>query len=78
MLVLTRRLSEALYIGSNICVTVVRVDGRHVRLGIDAPREVQVLRAELVPRYRSAKQSPARPRTSRPETRNARPKNSQS
>ena len=48
MLVLTRKLSEKLYIGGNICVTVVRLDGGQVRLGIDAPREVPVIRAELV------------------------------
>src|SRR4051812_29839808 len=49
MLVLTRKLMEKLYIGEDICVTVVRLDGGQVRLGIDAPREVAVVRAELVP-----------------------------
>ena len=48
MLVLTRKLLEKLYIGDNICVTVVRLEGGQVRLGIDAPREVSVIRAELV------------------------------
>jgi len=48
MLVLTRKLMEKLYIGDNICVTVVRLEGGQVRLGIDAPREVSVVRAELV------------------------------
>jgi carbon storage regulator len=48
MLVLTRKLLEKLYIGDNICVTVVRLEGGQVRLGIDAPREVAVVRAELV------------------------------
>lgn len=49
MLVLTRKLMEKLYIGDNICVTVVRLEGGQVRLGIEAPREVAVVRAELVP-----------------------------
>ena len=49
MLVLTRKLLEKLYIGDNICVTVVRLEGGQVRLGIEAPREVAVVRAELVP-----------------------------
>ncbi len=49
MLVLTRKLMEKLYIGDAICVTVVRLEGGQVRLGIDAPREVTVLRAELAP-----------------------------
>jgi carbon storage regulator len=49
MLVLTRKLMEKLFIGEDICVTVVRLEGGQVRLGIDAPREVAVVRAELVP-----------------------------
>ncbi len=49
MLVLTRKLMERLYIGDDICVTVVRLEGGQVRLGIEAPREVAVVRAELLP-----------------------------
>ena len=49
MLVLTRKLMEKLFIGDDICVTVVRLEGGQVRLGIEAPREVAVARAELVP-----------------------------
>jgi carbon storage regulator len=49
MLVLTRKLMEKLFIGDDICVTVVRVEGGQVRLGIDAPRDVSIVRAELVP-----------------------------
>lgn len=49
MLVLTRKLMERLFIGDDICVTVVRLEAGQVRLGIEAPREVAVVRAELVP-----------------------------
>ncbi len=49
MLVLTRKLMEKLFIGDDICVTVVRLEGGQVRLGIEAPRDVTVVRAELVP-----------------------------
>ncbi len=49
MLVLTRKLMERIFIGDDICVTVVRLEAGQVRLGIDAPREVPVVRAELVP-----------------------------
>lgn len=49
MLVLTRKLMERLYIGDDICVTVVRLEGGQVRLGIDAPRHVRVVRGELSP-----------------------------
>ena len=48
MLVLTRKLMEKLYIGDDVCVTIVRIEGGQVRLGIEAPREVPVIRAELV------------------------------
>ncbi len=50
MLVLTRKLSETILIGEDVRVTVVRLEGGQVRLGIDAPRSVAVLRAELKPR----------------------------
>lgn len=49
MLVLTRKLMEKLYIGDQICVTVVRLEGGQVRLGIEAPRSIPVVRAELRP-----------------------------
>ncbi len=48
MLVLTRKLMEKLFIGDDICVTVVRLEGGQVRLGIDAPRDVAVVRGELI------------------------------
>ena len=49
MLVLSRRESERIRLGSSIVVTVVRVSGDKVRLGIEAPRDVLVLREELEP-----------------------------
>ena len=69
MLVLTRKLLEKLYIGDDICVTVVRLEGGQVRLGIEAPREISVVRAELVadrsrPRVQSAQPTLAGPRRS--------------
>ena len=47
MLVLTRKLQQQIKIGDNITVTVLRVSGTTVRIGIDAPRDVRVLRNEL-------------------------------
>jgi carbon storage regulator len=62
MLVLTRKLMEKLFIGDDICITVVRLEGGQVRLGIDAPRDVPVVRAERSsPRLRSDHRSPAGP-----------------
>jgi carbon storage regulator len=59
MLVLTRKLMEKLFIGDDICVTVVRLEGGQVRLGIDAPREVAVVRAELLGDRAGARFRPA-------------------
>jgi carbon storage regulator len=47
MLVLTRRAGEAVYLGSDIKVTMVRVRGGQVRLAIEAPGSVAVVREEL-------------------------------
>ncbi len=47
MLVLSRKESERIKLGDSIVVTVVRVAGDKVRLGIDAPADMLVLREEL-------------------------------
>ena len=48
MLVLSRKKSEKIKLGDSIEITVVRVTGDKVRLGIRAPDDVSVLRQELV------------------------------
>ncbi len=52
MLVLSRRENERLRLGDSIVVTVVRVSGDRVRLGIEAPSNMVVLREELRPHPR--------------------------
>ncbi len=47
MLVLTRKLQERIKIGDDVTITVLRVMGHAVRIGIEAPRSVRVIRAEL-------------------------------
>ena len=47
MLVLSRRESQRIKLGDSIVVTVVKVAGDRVRLGIEAPSDVLVLRGEL-------------------------------
>ena len=47
MLVLSRKPGEALRVGEEVEITVVEVKGDMVRLGIQAPREVQIWRKEL-------------------------------
>ena len=73
MLVLTRKLLEKLYIGDDICVTVVRLEGGQVRLGIDAPREVAVVRAELLADQSRSKLEPVGPSLASPRPRHAAP-----
>lgn len=47
VLVLTRKVQQQLVIGDQIRITVVRIKGNTVRLGIEAPRAMRVVRAEL-------------------------------
>jgi len=48
MLVLTRKAKQTIHIGRLITVTVLRIKGRTVKIGIQAPSEMEVLRGELV------------------------------
>lgn len=48
MLVLTRRPGQSIVIGEGIELVVVRIEGDRVVLGVEAPREVRVVRAELL------------------------------
>jgi carbon storage regulator len=48
MLVLSRKLNESIVIGDHIRVTVVGIRGNHVRLGIEAPGDVSIMREELL------------------------------
>lgn len=50
MLVLSRKQAERIKLGDSIVVTVIRVSGDKVRLGIEAPPDVVVLRDELQPK----------------------------
>ena len=47
MLVLTRKVQEQIRIGDEVTVTVLRVKGNKVRIGIEAPGHVRVVRGEL-------------------------------
>lgn len=47
MLTLSRKVGEKITIGDNIVLTVVEVRGDKVRIGIDAPKEIKVMRTEL-------------------------------
>lgn len=48
----SEKTDERIHIGDNVVVTVLEIRGKKVRIGIDAPKEIQVLRSELL--YESA------------------------
>lgn len=47
MLVLTRKLGETVHVGDNVTITVLDVRGGNVKVGIEAPDDVRILRGEL-------------------------------
>jgi carbon storage regulator len=67
MLILHRSINEAVRIGDEIWITVLRVEGGKVRLGIAAPPEVSIMREELLrgegppPDYRAGRRETVRP-----------------
>ena len=52
MLILTRKLGEKINIGDDITVTLVEIKGTQVKLGIEAPRTIEIHRQEIYERIR--------------------------
>lgn len=59
MLVLTRKRSETIQIGDDIVVKVLKTGKRTVKIGIEAPKHVRVLRAELCEEELCEEEAPA-------------------
>jgi carbon storage regulator len=55
LLILTRKIGESLMIGAEVIVTVVAVKGNQVRIGINAPKAVEVHREEIYERVQAEK-----------------------
>jgi carbon storage regulator len=61
MLVLTRRAGESVMIGNDVVITVLEARGDVIRLGIQAPRDVQVHREEVFRELQSVNREAASP-----------------
>ena len=57
MLILTRKDNESLLIGDDIVITVLEIKGNQVRIGINAPKDVDVHREEVYRRIETQKSS---------------------
>ena len=68
MLVLTRRANQSIMIGDDVVVTVLEVRGDQVRLGIKAPRSIDVHREEIFVQLQNANRDPAPPPSETPSS----------
>jgi carbon storage regulator len=56
MLILTRKVGESIRINDNICITIVEIDGKNVKIGIDAPKSISIHREEVFLRIKEENQ----------------------
>ena len=55
MLILTRKLNEKIFIGEDIALVIVGIENNRVKLGIDAPADVTILREEILDKSKNLK-----------------------
>ena len=61
MLVLTRKMGECIRIGDGVTLTVIEISGQKIRLGVEAPKAVRILRSELMDADRMSVKPPTPP-----------------
>jgi len=61
MLVLSRKESEAIHIGNDIKVTILEIHNTYVRVGIDAPKEMNIAREEILIALGDVEELPEKP-----------------
>ena len=59
MLILTRKNGESIRIGDNIVIKIVELDNRHVKIGIEAPKDIAVNREEIYQRIQKENEAAA-------------------
>lgn len=58
MLVLSRKVDEKIRIGGDVVLTIVKIDRNKVRIGIEAPKDVSIVRGELIEDERGSDDDP--------------------
>lgn len=61
MLILTRRIGETVYIGDDVQVTILKINGRQVHMGITAPTDTPVHRKEIYERIKKEREAGTNP-----------------
>jgi carbon storage regulator len=61
VLVLSRKCEQSILVGEDITITVLAIDGERVKLGINAPRSVSVMRSEVFQQMQTANAGAAHP-----------------
>ncbi len=54
MLILSRKIGQSFKVGNDVTITIKSVDGGQVKVGISAPREVSIMRSELLTEQQDA------------------------
>lgn len=67
MLILTRKLNEEIKIDSDITIKVISISENSVKIGIDAPKDIQIIRAELYEKIKEVSMQSSKQSSEKPE-----------